>query len=70
MLIGSFGYKCVIIKGVLHSEKLKEHVVTIGVEKQLIDSDMYEYICLENIKKLYKSSGKCDDQHKYKAILE
>ena len=31
---------------------------------------MYEYICLENIKKLYKSSGKCDDQHKYKAITE
>ena len=45
-------------------------MVTIGVEPWLSDSDMYEYICLENIKKWYKSSGKCDDQHIYKAILE
>ena len=31
---------------------------------------MYEDICLENIKKLYKSSVKCDEKQKYKAILE
>ena len=31
---------------------------------------MYEHRCLENIKKLYKSSVKYDDQHKSKAILE
>ena len=39
-------------------------------KKQLSDSDMYEDICLEKIRKLYKSSSKCDDQQKYKAILE
>ena len=54
----------------LHSEQLKYHVVTIGIEQYLGNSDLYEDICLENIKKLYKYSGKCDDQHKYKAILE
>ena len=27
-------------------------------------------MCLENIKKLYKTAGKCDNQHHYKAILE
>ena len=31
---------------------------------------MYEHICLESIKKLYKYSGKCHDQQQYKAILE
>ena len=31
---------------------------------------MYEHGCLEYIKKLCKSSGKCDDQQQYKEILE
>ena len=31
---------------------------------------MYEHRCPENIKKLYKSSGKGDNQEQYKAICE
>ena len=31
---------------------------------------MYERRCLENIRKLYHSSGKCDCQHQYKTIIE
>ena len=31
---------------------------------------MYEHIYLENIKKLYKYDGKCDDQQNNKAIIE
>ena len=31
---------------------------------------MYEYRFLKNIKKLYKSSGKCDDRKQYKDIIE
>ena len=31
---------------------------------------MYEHRCLENIKKLYKSCGKCGDQQQYKDIVE
>ena len=27
-------------------------------------------MCLEKIKKLYKTAGKCDNQHQYKAMLE
>ena len=55
---------------VMHSEQLKHHMVSIGVYQSLSNSALYEHICLENIKKLYKSSGKCDDQQQYKAILE
>ena len=31
---------------------------------------MYEHRYLENIQKLYKYAGKCDDQHKYNSIIE
>ena len=31
---------------------------------------MYEHICLENIKKIFKNSVKYDDQQKYNSILE
>ena len=30
---------------------------------------MYEHRFMENIKKSYKSAGKCDDQQQYKAII-
>ena len=29
-----------------------------------------KHLCLENINKLYKYAGKCDDQNQYKAIME
>ena len=45
-------------------------MVTIGVDQLLSNSAMYEHRCLENIKKLYKSVGKCDEQQEYKTILE
>ena len=31
---------------------------------------MYEHRYLKNTKKLYKSSGKCDYEQNYKAIIE
>ena len=45
-------------------------MITIGVEKDPSNSAMYEHQCLENIKKIYKSTGKCDYQQQYKTILE
>ena len=42
----------------------------IAVDQYLSNSDLHKHICLENIKTLYKTSGKCDDQHQYKAIIE
>ena len=43
---------------------------TIRIHQSLSNSAFYEHICLENIKKLYKYSGKCDNQQQYKAIIE
>ena len=50
--IHSFEHQCVIIKGLLNSEKLKQHVVSIGVEQSLSNCAMHEHRCLLNIKKL------------------
>ena len=43
---------------------------SFGLNQSLGYSAIYEHRCLENIKKLYKYSGKCDDWQQYKAILE
>ena len=45
-------------------------MVTIGVDQSLSHIMLYEHRCLENIKKLYKYSGKYDDKNQYKAIIE
>ena len=45
-------------------------MVDIGVEQSLSNCVKYEHRCLENIKKLYKTEGKCDDKQQYKAIIE
>ena len=49
---------------------MKQHMVTIGFKQSLSNNAMYEHRCMENIKKLYKYSGKCYDQQQDKAILE
>ena len=45
-------------------------MVIIGVDQSLSNSAMYEHRCLENIKKLYKNSVKCDNQQQKKEIIE
>ena len=45
-------------------------MVTTELDQSLRNSRIYEHRCLENVKKLYKSSGKWDDQQHYKAIIE
>ena len=54
----------------LKSPRLKNHVYTIGIDQSLSNNDVYEHKFLENIKKYYKQAGKCDDQQKFKDILE
>ena len=68
--IDTFEQKCVVLKGMLQSLLPKDHVQTIGIDQSLINNDIYQQKCLENIKKLYKQSGKCDDQKQVKDILE
>ena len=54
----------------LQSLRLKYNVQTIGIDPYLRNNTIYEHKCLENIKKLYKQAGKCDDHQQFKDIIE
>ena len=69
LLIDIFEQQCVLIKVMLQSLRLKHHVQTIGIDPSLSNNALYEHKCLENIKKLYKQSGKCDNQQQFKDII-
>ena len=52
--IDTFEQKCVVLKGMLQSPRLKDHVQTIGIDQSLSNNAIYEHKFLENIKTLYK----------------
>ena len=52
--IDKFEKKCVVLKDMLKSPRLKYHVQTIGIHPYLSNNAIYEHKCIENIKKLYK----------------
>ena len=54
LLIDTFEQKRVVLKGILQSPQLKDHVQNIVVEPSLGKNPIYEHKCLENIKKSYK----------------
>ena len=70
LLIDKFEQKCVVFKGMLQSLRLKYHIQTIDIDQSLSNNSIYEHKCLENIKKLYKQAGKCDNKQQFKDILE
>ena len=53
----------------LQSPRLKDLVKTIGIDQSLSNNAIFVHKCLQNIKKLYKHAGKCNDQKKFKDIL-
>ena len=68
--IDTFEQKCVMIQGMLQLPRIKYHVKTIDIDQYLINNPLFEHKFIQNIKKLYKYAGKCDDQQQLKYILE
>ena len=68
--IGTFYQQFFVLKNIFQSPQPKYHVHTIGIHPSLSKNVIYEHKYLENIKKLYKQAGKCDDQQQFKDILE
>ena len=68
--IDTFNQQYVVLKGMFQSLRLKYHVQTINIDQYLSNNTLHEQKCLENIKKLYKQAGKCDEQQQFKYILE
>ena len=58
--IDTFEQKCVVLKGMLQSPRLKDHVKTNGIDQTLSKNALFEHICLQNTNILYKRAGKCD----------
>ena len=65
----SFKQKCVILIFLIQSEGLKDYMATISVDQSLSNSDFYEHRYLENIKKLYKSTGELTIIRSIKILL-
>ena len=68
--IESFEQQYFILKDLLQSDWMKQHIITIGIDKLLSNCEMYEHRCLVSIKKLYTYDGKCNYQIQFKAIIE
>ena len=45
--IDKFEQQCVVIKGMLQSPRLKDHVKTIGIDQFLSNNALYEHKYLE-----------------------
>ena len=54
----------------LQSSRLEDHMKTIGIARSSFNMSTFEHRCINNIKKIYKHAGKCDDQQNLKDILE
>ena len=54
----------------LQSSHLEDHMDTIGTDQSLCTRSSFEHKCMNNIKKIYQHSGKCDDQQNLKDIID
>ena len=66
--IDTFEQQCDVIKSVLQSSHLEDNMKTIGIDQSLFTKSYFEHNCMNNIKKMYQHSGRCDDQQNLKDI--
>ena len=59
-----------MIKCILQSSLLEDHIKTIGNDQSLCNRSSFEHKCMNNIKKIYKHAGKCDDQQNLNDIID
>ena len=68
--IDTFEQQCVVIKCMLQSLCLEDHMKTIGIDQSSFTRSTFEHRCMNNIKRIYQHAGKCDDQQNLKDITE
>ena len=68
--IEKFEQQCVVIKCMLQSSRLEDHMNTIGIDQSLFTRSSFEHRCMNNIKNIYQHAGKCDDQQNIKDIID
>ena len=70
LYIDTFEQQCVVIKCMLQSSRLEDHMKTIVIDQSSITRSCFEHRFMNNIKNIYQYEGKCDDQQNLKDILE
>ena len=45
--IDTFEHQCVVIKGMLQSPRIKDHMKTISIDQSLSNNALYEHKCLQ-----------------------
>ena len=70
LYINTFDQQCVVIKCLLQSSRLEDHMKTIGIDQSSFERTSFEHRYMNNIKKIYQHAGKCDDQQSFKDIID
>ena len=70
LYINTFEQQYVMIKCMLQSSRLEDHMKTIRIDQSSFTRSYFEHRCMDNIKKIYQHAGKSDDQQNLKDILE
>ena len=68
--IYTFEQQFVVIKCMLQSSRLEDHMKTIGIDQSSFTGSSFEQRCMNNIKKIYQHAGKCDYQQNLKDIID
>ena len=68
--INTFEQQCVVIKCLLQSSHLEDHMKTIGIDQSSFARYYFEHRCMNNIKKIYQHAWKCDDQQNLKDVID
>ena len=68
--INIFEKQCVVIKYMLQSSRLEDHMKTIGIDLSSFTRSSFEHRCMNNIKKIYQHAGKCYDQQNLQDIID
>ena len=68
--IDTFEQQCVVIKCMLQSSRLEDHLKNICIDQSSFTRSSFEHRCMNNIKNIYQHAGKCDDQQNLKDIIE
>ena len=70
LFINTFEQKCVLIRCVLQSSRLEDHMKTIGIDQSSFTRSSVEHRCMNNTKNIYQHVVNCDDQQNLKDIID
>ena len=68
--INTFEQQCFVIKCLLQSSRLENHMETIGIDQYSFTRSSFEHRCMKNIKNIYQHEGKFDYQQNLKYIID